>query len=94
VPLSIAPSGLAIETQTSRTTVWLGSLSRQMVVKLTLAGNCVVREKHYLKGQLGRIRDIRIDPNGTVYILPENGALYRLERTLDDDDDWPDKRRL
>ena len=94
VPLSIAPSGLAIETQASRTTVWLGSLSRQMVVKLTLAGNCVVRERHYLKGQLGRIRDIRIDPNGTVYILPENGALYRLERSLDDDDDWPDKRRL
>lgn len=94
VPLSIAPSGLAVETRGAKTTVWLGSLSRQMVVKLTLAGNCVVREKDFLKGQLGRIRDIRIDPSGTVYLLPENGALYRLEHSLDDDDEGPDKRRL
>jgi len=93
LPLSIAPSGLAVETTASGTTVWMGSLGRQMVVKLTLAGNCVVREKHFLKGQLGRIRDIRIAPSGIVYILPENGALYRLDRSLDEDD-GPDKRRL
>ncbi len=93
VPLSVAPSGLAIATSGPESTIWLGSLGRQMVVRLTLAGNCVVAEKHYLKGQLGRIRDIRIDPNGVVYILPENGALYRLERSLDDDS-GPDKRRL
>jgi glucose/arabinose dehydrogenase len=93
VPLSIAPSGLAVETTASGTTVWMGSLGRHMVVKLTLAGNCVVCEKHFLKGQLGRIRDIRIAPSGTVYILPENGALYRLDRSLDEDD-GPDKRRL
>jgi aldose sugar dehydrogenase len=93
IPLSIAPSGLAVETNASGTTIWLGSLSRQMVVRLTLAGNCVVAEKHFLKGQLGRIRDIRIDPNGTVYILPENGALYRLELPADDSFE-PDKRRL
>ena len=93
LPLSIAPSGLAVETTGAGTTIWLGSLGRQMVVKLTLAGNCVVAEHHFLKEQLGRIRDIRIDPNGAVYILPEGGALYRLERSLDDDT-GPDKRRL
>jgi aldose sugar dehydrogenase len=93
LPLSIAPSGLAVETTAAGTTVWMGSLGKQMVVKLTLAGNCVVAEKHFLKEQLGRIRDIRIDPNGDVYILPEGGALYRLERSLDDDT-GPDKRRL
>lgn len=93
LPLSIAPSGLAVETTASGTTVWIGSLGRQMVVRLTLGGNCVVAEKHYLKGQLGRIRDIRIDPYGNVYILPEGGALYRLERSLDDVT-GPDKRRL
>jgi glucose/arabinose dehydrogenase len=93
LPLSIAPSGLAVETGPAGTTVWMGSLGRQMVVKLTLAGNCVVGEKHFLKDQLGRIRDIRIDPtSGAVYILPENGGLYRLERSLDED--GPDKRRL
>ena len=64
-----------------------------MVVKLTLAGNCVVAENHFLKDQLGRIRDIRVDPNGAVYILPEGGALYRLERSLEGDT-GPDKRRL
>jgi glucose/arabinose dehydrogenase len=93
LPLSVAPSGLAVETTASGTTIWIGSLGRQMVIKLTLAGNCVVAENHFLKDQLGRIRDIRIDPNGAVYILPEGGALYRLERSLDDDS-GPDKRRL
>jgi len=34
-----------------------------------------------LKGQLGRIRDVRVGPDGLVYLLTDStqGALIRLE---------------
>jgi glucose/arabinose dehydrogenase len=92
VPLSIAPSSLAVKTEGSRTTLFIGALAGEMLVQLTVVGNCVVSEKHLLKHQLGRIRDVRIDQSGTVYVLAENGTLYRLERWLDGV--GPDKGRL
>jgi glucose/arabinose dehydrogenase len=92
VPLSIAPSGLAVTTEGSNTTLWMGTLGAQMVVKLSLHDNCVVAEKYYLKNQLGRVRDIRINSSGSVYALAEGGAIYRLELSLDET--GPDKRAL
>ena len=83
VPISIAPSGLAVATEGSQTTVWMGTLGSQMVVKLTLEDNCVVGQKYYLKNKLGRVRDIRIDAAGNVYALAEGGAIYRLEPSVD-----------
>ena len=83
IPTSIAPSGLAVATEGSQTTVWMGTLGTQMVVKLTLEKNCVVGEKYYLKNQLGRVRDMRIDAAGNVYALAEGGAIYRLKPSLE-----------
>jgi hypothetical protein len=37
-----------------------------MLVHLTLAENCVLREQRLLRHQLGRIRDVRVDPSGTL----------------------------
>jgi glucose/arabinose dehydrogenase len=81
LPLSVAPSSLAVETQPATTEIWLGTLAGEMVVQLTLADNCVLTEQHLLRHQLGRIRDIRIDASGGLYVLTDGGegALYRVE---------------
>ncbi|HEX2447720.1 MAG TPA: PQQ-dependent sugar dehydrogenase [Methyloceanibacter sp.] len=81
VPLSIAPSSLAVETQPSTTEIWIGALAGEMVVQLTLANNCVVRKQRLLWHRLGRIRDVRIDPSGVLYVLTAGGegVLYRVE---------------
>jgi glucose/arabinose dehydrogenase len=81
VPMSIAPSSLAVETRPATTEIWIGALAREMVVHLTLANNCVPPERHALRHQLGRIRDVRIDPSGVLYVLTDGaeGLLYRVE---------------
>jgi glucose/arabinose dehydrogenase len=80
-PISIAPSGLAVESQASEGHIWMGALAGEMLVELTIADHCVVAEKHLFPHQLGRIRDVRIDANGAVYVLTEGseGTLYQLE---------------
>jgi glucose/arabinose dehydrogenase len=83
VPLSIAPSSLAVETVGARTTLFIGTLAGETLVELTLADNCVVSETHLLKHELGRIRDVRIDESGVLFVLAEDGMLYRIERALD-----------
>lgn len=81
VPLSIAPSGLAVQTQPATTEIWIGALAGEMVVQLTLADNCVVQEQRLLRHQLGRVRDVRLDPRGVLYLLTDGGQgmLYRVE---------------
>jgi glucose/arabinose dehydrogenase len=81
VPVSIAPSSLAVETQPGTTEIWIGALAGEMVVQLTLADNCVLTERHLLQHQLGRIRDVRRGANGALYILTDGdkAALYRVE---------------
>ena len=81
VPLSIAPSSLAVETQPATTEIWIGTLGGEMVVQLSLADNCVLREQRLLRHQLGRIRDVRIDSGGVLYVLTDGGEgmLYRVE---------------
>ncbi len=81
VLVSIAPSSLAVKSGTATTEIWIGTLASQMLVHLTLAGNCVVTEERLLRHQLGRIRDVRLDANGVPYLLTDGGegALYRVE---------------
>ena len=80
-PISIAPSGLAVESQASEDIVWMGTLAGESLVELTIADHCVVAEKHLFRHQLGRIRDVRIDANGSVYVLTDGseGTVYQLE---------------
>jgi glucose/arabinose dehydrogenase len=81
VPLSVAPSSLAVETQPATTEIWVGALAGEMVVQLTLSDDCVLQEERLLKHQLGRIRDVRVDATGALYVLTDGGegALYRVE---------------
>lgn len=88
VPISIAPSGLAIEPDPSHEIFWISALGGQMLVKLTIGEDCTLSEEHFLKNRLGRLRDVRIDPNGALYILTDGskGMLYRLDRGADEED--------
>jgi len=81
---SIAPSGMAFYTG-DRFPKWngnlfVGALKDQMLVRLTLDGDKVLKEERMLKGVLGRIRDVRAGPDGYLYVLTDesDGQLARL----------------
>ena len=61
--------------------LFIGALRDQMLVRLKLDGEKVVKEERLLKGVLGRIRDVRVGPDGLVYLLTDeaHAALVRLE---------------
>ena len=82
---SIAPSGMAFVSG-SQFPQWqgdllVGALRGQMLVRLVLDGEKVIREDRLLQGRVGRIRDVRMGPDGLVYLLSDgpDGALMRLE---------------
>jgi len=82
---SIAPSGMVF-IQGKRFSNWagdllVGALRDQSLVRLQLSGEKIVREERLLKGQVGRIRDVRMGPDGLIYLLTDStdGALIRLE---------------
>lgn len=82
---SIAPSGLAFYTGDAfpdwRGDLFVGALRGQMLVRLDLGENgTVLGEERLFEGVVGRIRDVRDGPDGTLWLLTDedNGALYRL----------------
>jgi glucose/arabinose dehydrogenase len=81
---SIAPSGMAFYTGDAfpewRGDVLLGALAFQLLARLELDGDAVVGEERLLEGELGRIRDVVVGPDGLVYLLTDaaDGGIYRL----------------
>ena len=82
---SIAPSGMAFYTG-DRFPKWkgdlfVGSLKFQLLVRLRLDGEKVVKEERLLQGALGRIRDVRNGPDGFIYVVTDEnpGVVARLE---------------
>jgi glucose/arabinose dehydrogenase len=82
---SIAPSGMAFY-EGDRFPRWkgdlfVGALRDRMLVRLKLDGEKVVKEERMLQGVLGRIRDVRVGPDGLIYLLTDEspGVLARLE---------------
>ncbi|OAI52576.1 glucose dehydrogenase [Betaproteobacteria bacterium SCGC AG-212-J23] len=82
---SIAPSGMAFYTGDKfpkwKGDLFVGSLKFQLLVRLKLDGEKVVKEERMLQGVLGRIRDVRAGPDGLIYLLTDEnpGVLARLE---------------
>ncbi len=82
---SIAPSGMAFYTGERfprwKGDLFIGALRDRMLVHLKLDGEKVMKEERLLKGVLGRIRDVRVGPDGLLYLLTDEnpGALARLE---------------
>jgi glucose/arabinose dehydrogenase len=83
---SIATSGLMIYTgdlfPAWRGSIFVGGLAGEQMARLTMEGQRVVREETLLQG-LGRIRDIRQDSDGYIYVAIDGrgqpSAVVRLE---------------
>ncbi len=82
---SIAPSGMAFYEGDKfpgwRGNLLVGALKDEMLVRIELDGEKVVKEERMLRGAIGRIRDVRVGPDGYVYLLTDErrGVLARLE---------------
>jgi aldose sugar dehydrogenase len=82
---SIAPSGMAFYTGDKfprwRGSLFVGALRAELLVRLELDGEKVVREERLLRRELGRIRDVRQGPDGYLYLLTDESraVLARLE---------------
>jgi glucose/arabinose dehydrogenase len=82
---SIAPSGMAFYTGDAfpgwQGDLLNGALAAQLVSRLEIDNGRIVGEERFLEGELGRIRDLRVGPDGMVYLLTDEspGGLYRLE---------------
>jgi len=61
--------------------VLLGALRGQALIRVRLDGERVVGDEFMLVGSLPRVRDVRVGPDGFVYLLGDqpNGAVLRLE---------------
>ena len=78
----IAPSGLAFYAGSLfpqwKNSLFVGALRGQMLDRLTLSGRKVVTEEPLLVDQHSRIRDVRMGPEGAVYVLTDDGKLLKL----------------
>jgi glucose/arabinose dehydrogenase len=74
----IAPSGLAFYTGNLfpqwKGSVFVGGLNGMMLDRLTLANGKVVAEEPLLTDLRARIRDVRVGPDGAVYVLTDSGT--------------------
>jgi glucose/arabinose dehydrogenase len=61
--------------------LFVGALKFQLLARLEVDGNRVVREERLLKGMGQRIRDVRQGPDGYLYLLTDedDGRVLRLE---------------
>ncbi len=82
---SIAPSGMAFYDGDKfpgwRGNLLVGALAYRLLSRLELDGERVVREERMLQRVIGRIRDVRVGPDGYVYLLSDetSGVIARLE---------------
>ena len=82
---SIAPSGMAFYTGNMfdfNGQLLVGSLKFRSLYLVNLDGNTVRSEQVLIKNQIGRIRDVEVAPDGSIYLLSDEtqGGLYRLYR--------------
>lgn len=80
----IAPSGLVKLDHPSwgrwQGNFLAGGLRTEQLRRLVFEDGEVVHQEEILRGELGRIRDVRIGPNGDVYVITDaaDGAIFRV----------------
>jgi glucose/arabinose dehydrogenase len=81
---SIAPSGMAFYDHDRfpdwKGNLFVGALAFQLVARLELDGERVVHEERILLDMKKRIRDVRVGPDGFLYLLTDeaDGKLLRV----------------
>ena len=74
----IAPSGLAFYTGTLfpdwKDSLFIGGLGSMTLVRLKIVNDKVVEEEPLLTELRRRIRDVRVGPDGAVYVLTDSGG--------------------
>jgi glucose/arabinose dehydrogenase len=84
-PSGFSPSGMAFYTGERfpkwRGDVLMGALRGQGVMRVRLDGERAIDEEMMLTGSIGRVRDVRVGPDGLVYLLTDlpNGGIVRIE---------------
>ena len=84
-PVSPALSGMAFYAADRipawRRSLFLGALAGTSLIRLELDGDRIVGEERLLTQRNERIRDVRVGPDGRVYVLTDapNGKLLRLD---------------
>jgi aldose sugar dehydrogenase len=82
---SIAPSGMMFYSGKKfpqwKDNLFVGALSYQLLVRITLDGDKVVSQERMFKKSFGRIRDVREGPDGFIYLVTDSsdGEIIRLE---------------
>ena len=57
------------------------SLKDQSLRKIKFKGNEFINEDIIFNGNIGRIRDIKIQPNtGKLFFLSDDGCLWKMEK--------------
>lgn len=78
----IAPSGLVFYQGKLfpqwKNSIFVGGLRAQLLDRLTISGDKVINEEPLLVDEHSRIRDVRIGPEGAVYVLTDSGRLLKL----------------
>jgi glucose/arabinose dehydrogenase len=61
--------------------LFVGALRAELLVRLRFEGTKFLHEERLLRGELGRIRDVRAGPDGLIYLLTDESraVLARLE---------------
>ena len=64
--------------------LFLGALAQENLIRLQLDGNRITGEERLLEDRGDRIRDVRVGPDGAVYVLTdaEDGTLLRLDAPI------------
>jgi aldose sugar dehydrogenase len=81
---SIAPSGMAFYSgdlfPAWRGSLFVGALAGQILVRLELKGDTVASEERLLRTLNERIRDVRMGPDGALWLATDNsaGRILRL----------------
>ena len=82
---SPAPSGMAFYEADLfpawKGSVFVGALAGKYLIRLTLDGERVVGEERLLADRKQRIRDVRVSPSGSLYVLTDESDGELLELT-------------
>ena len=80
----IAPSGAQFYTGEAfpawKGSLFIGGLKERILARLTLEGNRVTGEEHFLRDRRQRVRDVRQGADGTLYVVTDEtqGELWKI----------------